>query len=77
MIDGGGSYSTPKLYITCPICFLVKVLGHKRYAALGWSDGANTAMILAAQNTEAVEKLVVWGGNAYCTDADIKMYEGM
>ena len=34
-------------------------------------------MILAAQNTQAVEKLVIFGGNAYCTESDIKMYEGM
>ncbi|XP_072013298.1 valacyclovir hydrolase-like [Amphiura filiformis] len=54
---------------------LMDVLGHKRYSALGWSDGANVAMILAAKRSEAVEKLAVWGGNAYCTDKDIEMYE--
>ncbi len=42
---------------------------------MGWSDGANTALILAAKRSEAVEKLVVWGGYAYCTEKDTEAFE--
>jgi valacyclovir hydrolase len=43
---------------------------------LGWSDGGITGMILAAQNND-IDKLVVWGANAYVTDKDIQLYKGI
>ena len=43
---------------------------------MGWSDGGITGMILAAQN-KTVQKLVVWGANAYVNDNDVKLYKGI
>lgn len=43
---------------------------------LGWSDGGITALIAAAQYTFLINKLVVWGSNAYVTEDDIKLYNG-
>ena len=54
----------------------VQVLGYKHYSLAGWSDGGNTAMILAAKRPQNVQKLATWGGNSYCTENDLKAYEG-
>lgn len=56
---------------------LMKALNIEKYSLLGWSDGGITAMILAAKYPQAVEKLVVWGSNAYVTDKDVKIYQGI
>ena len=42
---------------------------------MGWSDGANAAVILAAQHPHRVRRLVVFGGNSYLTEEDIAAYE--
>lgn len=42
---------------------------------LGWSDGGNTALIAASKAVDQVEKLVVWGSNAYVTEKDLELYE--
>jgi len=42
---------------------------------LGWSDGGITALIAASKAGNQVEKLVVWGSNAYVTENDINLYE--
>ena len=47
----------------------------KTYNLVGWSDGANSAMILAAQRPDNVRKLVVWGGNSYVTKEEVESYE--
>lgn len=54
-------------------------LGVPRYSVLGWSDGANSAIQLAGHPSakDAVERLVVWGGNSYVTDEDVKAYEAV
>lgn len=46
-----------------------------KYSLLGWSDGGITALIAASKAIGRVEKLVVWGSNAYVTEKDIKLYE--
>lgn len=46
-----------------------------RYSLLGWSDGGITALIAASKAVDQVEKLVVWGSNAYVTEKDVKLYE--
>ncbi|KAK7079495.1 hypothetical protein SK128_026119 [Halocaridina rubra] len=56
---------------------LMKNLGHEKYSLLGWSDGGITALILAAGFPQHVEKMVVWGGNAYIHEGDLKMYEAV
>ena len=49
--------------------------GHERYALLGWSDGAISAVIQASKEPDAVAKLVIFGGNAYFTEADVAAFE--
>jgi len=46
-----------------------------KYSLLGWSDGGITALIAASQAVDQVEKLVVWGSNAYVTGNDVELYE--
>ena len=45
------------------------------FDVMGWSDGANAGVILAAKNVFRVRKLVIFGGNSYLTDEDIEAYE--
>ena len=54
---------------------LMKVLGHERYALMGWSDGAISAVMHAASYPDAVECLVIFGGNAYLTPLDREAFE--
>eukprot|EP00936_MAST-01D_sp_MAST-1D-sp1_P002663 g2663.t1 len=56
---------------------LMQSLGHDRYAVFGWSDGANSAAILAAKHPTAVSRLVLLGGNAFVADEDIEAYEAV
>ena len=42
---------------------------------LGWSDGANASVKLAAKYPQKVERLVIFGGNSYVTKHDIAAYE--
>jgi valacyclovir hydrolase len=44
-------------------------------ALLGWSEGADVAMCLAAENPDKVSSLVVWGGIAEVTGEDIAVFE--
>uniref|UniRef100_A0A023FMG8 Putative valacyclovir hydrolase n=1 Tax=Amblyomma cajennense TaxID=34607 RepID=A0A023FMG8_AMBCJ len=50
-------------------------LGHKQYSVIGWSDGANTGLVLAAIQPDCVQKLVAFGGNAYITEHDVQLLE--
>lgn len=54
---------------------LMKALGHEKYVLMGWSDGAISAVMHAASHPAAVEKLVIFGGNAYLTKEDIEAFE--
>jgi valacyclovir hydrolase len=54
---------------------LMKALGHERYALMGWSDGAISAVMHAASHPAAVAKLIIFGGNAYLTKKDIDAFE--
>ena len=47
---------------------VMAALGYPRYAVMGWSDGANSGVLLAARYPERVVKLIIFGGNAYITD---------
>lgn len=46
-----------------------------KYSLLGWSDGGITALIAASKAVEQVDKLIIWGSNAYVTEKDIELYE--
>lgn len=54
---------------------LMKSLGHSKYAVMGWSDGAISAVFLAANHAPSVDRLVIFGGNAYMTAEDIEAFE--
>ncbi|KAL5021330.1 hypothetical protein ScPMuIL_000485 [Solemya velum] len=56
---------------------LVKKLGIEKVSILGFSDGGNVAMIMAARYPEIVAKLVIWGANAYITEKDMEMYRSL
>ncbi|XP_055120665.1 valacyclovir hydrolase isoform X1 [Symphalangus syndactylus] len=56
---------------------LMKALKFKKVSLLGWSDGAITALIAAAKYPSYIHKMVIWGANAYVTDEDSMIYEGI
>ncbi|XP_064332211.1 valacyclovir hydrolase isoform X2 [Camelus dromedarius] len=56
---------------------LMKTLQFKKVSLLGWSDGGITALIAAAKYPSYINKVVVWGANAYVTDEDKAIYEGI
>lgn len=53
----------------------LQVLSIDKCSLLGWSDGGITALFMAAKYPQFVDKLVIWGANAYITDEDIELYE--
>ncbi len=54
---------------------LMAALGHTKYAVMGWSDGAISAVMLAAAHAANVDRLIMFGGNAYLTKDDIEAFE--
>ena len=54
---------------------LMKALGYDRYALMGWSDGAISAVMHTASHPSAVERPIIFGGNAYMTKDDIDAFE--
>jgi len=53
---------------------LMSGLGHRYFAIMGWSDGANIATIMAAQQPERVTRLVVFGGQSFLTAEEIAAF---
>ena len=53
-----------------------QALGFHKFSLLGWSDGGITALIAAAKNPGLINKMVVWGSNAYVSQQDISIYNG-
>lgn len=53
---------------------LMERLDYKKYSVIGWSDGANSAIALAAIAPECVERIVVFGGNSFVDERDLTMY---
>ncbi|XP_013411453.1 valacyclovir hydrolase isoform X2 [Lingula anatina] len=51
---------------------MMEKLGYSSYSLLGWSDGGNTAMIMAARYPERIRKLVMWGSNCFTTEKDME-----
>ncbi|XP_022442258.1 valacyclovir hydrolase isoform X1 [Delphinapterus leucas] len=56
---------------------LMKMLKFKKVSLLGWSDGGITALIAAARYPSYINKMVIWGANAYVTDQDEEIYRGI
>jgi valacyclovir hydrolase len=50
---------------------LMSDLGHARFNIMGWSDGGNVAVIMAAEQPQRVAKLVVFGGQTFLTAEEI------
>ena len=50
-------------------------LGFQKFSVLGWSDGGVSGIIAAAMFPSRVQKLVVWGSNAYVSDEDVELVE--
>ncbi|KAM3929459.1 valacyclovir hydrolase isoform 2-T2 [Leptodactylus fuscus] len=56
---------------------LMQALNFKRFSLLGWSDGGITALIAAGSYPSLINKLVVWGANAYVTQEDLALYNAV
>jgi len=54
---------------------LMDAIGCPSYAVGGWSDGAIIGLLLTLNRPQQVSKLIIWGGNAQVTAADIEGYE--
>ena len=52
-------------------------LGHSQFSIAGWSDGGITGLVAASSFPDTVSKLVLWGSNAYISEQDMKMVEGV
>ena len=50
-------------------------VGGGRVTVCGWSDGANSAVMFAAERPDLTKRLVMWGGNACITKVDMDCYE--
>ncbi|XP_051233845.1 valacyclovir hydrolase [Dicentrarchus labrax] len=56
---------------------LMKALGFGKFSLLGWSDGGITALIAAAKNPDVINKMVVWGSNAFVSQHDLELYDAV
>ncbi|MGK3747169.1 MAG: pimeloyl-ACP methyl ester carboxylesterase/ubiquinone/menaquinone biosynthesis C-methylase UbiE [Bacillariaceae sp.] len=58
---------------------VMQALGHERYSLLGWSDGANSAVHLAAHpdTKAAVTNMILFGGGSYVSQDDVKAWESL
>nr|CAD7459405.1 unnamed protein product [Timema tahoe] len=56
---------------------LMQSLGLNMFSLLGWSDGGITAMILAAKHPQNVDRMLIWGANAYIVKEELKIYESI
>lgn len=55
----------------------VEKLNFKKFSILGWSDGGITGMLIAARYPDVIDKLVIWGANAYIIPDEVEIYESM
>lgn len=56
---------------------LMKTLKFKKVSLLGWSDGGITALIAAAKYPSYIHRMVIWGANAYVSEEDEMIYQGI
>ena len=54
---------------------LLEALGVASCCVAGWSDGANTAALLAIAHPHRVARLAIWGGNSYNAAQDVALYQ--
>lgn len=56
---------------------LMDVLNVPKYNILGWSDGGITGMILSGKYPGQIEKLIIFGSNAYIVKDELKIYDAI
>ena len=56
---------------------LMASLGHSKYAVMGWSDGAISAVHHAARHPDKVDRLVMFGASAYMSQEDLDASEAI
>jgi len=56
---------------------LMSALGHQQFSVMGWSDGANIAVLMAAKKPQTVTKLVVFGGQSFLTPEEIEAFKAI
>lgn len=56
---------------------LMKALGFGKFSLLGWSDGGIISLIAAARNPDLINKMVVWGSNAFVSPQDLELYNAV
>ena len=56
---------------------LMAAMGFSTFAAAGWSDGVNSAALLASKYPDKVLKLVIWGGNSFISEEDVARIESI
>lgn len=54
---------------------LMEKIGFRSFSVVGWSDGGITGMIMAGRKPLLVDKLVIWGSNAYITPKEAGIFE--
>ncbi|XP_065072970.1 valacyclovir hydrolase isoform X1 [Ochlerotatus camptorhynchus] len=56
---------------------LMEKIGFRSFSVVGWSDGGITGLIMAGRKPSLVDKLVIWGSNAYITPKEAGMFENI
>ena len=56
---------------------LMSALGHDRFSIIGWSDGANIAVLMAAERPKRVERLVIFGGQSFLPAEEITAFNAI
>ncbi|CAG2170335.1 unnamed protein product, partial [Oppiella nova] len=51
---------------------IMEALGYTNFSVMGWSDGAKTAIIMAALYPSRIRSCIVWGIVTYASEKDIK-----
>lgn len=54
---------------------LMEKIGFRSFSVVGWSDGGITGLIMAGRKPTLVDKLVIWGSNAYITPKEAGILE--
>lgn len=56
---------------------MMEILNVPKYSLLGWSDGGISALCLAGKYSENVDKLIVFGSNAYIISEELEIYDSI
>ena len=62
-------------FISTLFCLLQNI-DHRKFSVVGWSDGGNSALIIAARYPDLIKKLVVFGSNSYVSKEDYDIFQG-